>query len=61
MIRYINCKTSNGVETVDELNSADFETLKLFKAELRRLVAEYRMAFNMPVWSSQRCDKTWNA
>lgn len=59
MIKYLNIKTAYGVETVDELNRKDFETYKEFKAELRRLINEYRMC-NMFVYISQRCDKTWH-
>ena len=59
MKRYLNIKTCYGVETVDELSRADFETYKAFKSELRHLCAEYRDS-GMNVYVSQRCDKTWN-
>ena len=53
MTRYINFKTSQGVETVDQLERQDFETYREFKIELNRLLTEYRLA-GMPVYISQR-------
>lgn len=58
MIRYINMRSQYGVETVDELNSTDFESYKAFRVELRRLIGEYRLA-GMDVYSSQRACKDW--
>ena len=60
MTRYLNMQTSYGVETVDQLESKDFETSKDFRKELSRLVSEYRMC-NMSVYVSSRCDKSWNS
>lgn len=60
MKRYINCKPDGRtVETVDELNSEDFSTLKEFRIESRRLLGEYRMAFQCEVWSSNRSTSEW--
>lgn len=59
MKKYLNMKSVYGVETVDELDSKDFPTLKEFRKEKSRLLTEYRIA-GMAVYSSQRCDKTWN-
>jgi len=59
MKKYLNVKSVYGVETVDELDSKDFPTLKEFRKEKNRLITEYRIA-GMAVYSSQRCDKTWN-
>ena len=59
MIKYLNMKTNYGIETVDDLDSEDFNTYKEFKVELNRLVSEYSMA-NMNVYISSRPDKTWN-
>lgn len=53
MTRYINLKTNYGVETVDQLERKDFETYREFKAELNRLITEYRLA-GMSVYISQR-------
>jgi len=58
-MKYINLKTNYGTETIDELNPKDFNTYKEFKTELRRLINEYHIA-GIDVYSSQRCDKTWN-
>ncbi len=60
MIRYINWKNQGSIETVDELASGDFQTLRDFKKELRRLVNEYQIAYNLGnVYSSQRSTKEW--
>ena len=40
MITYLNLRDSNGVETVDELNSNDFNSSKEFNEELKRLIKE---------------------
>lgn len=56
MTRYINLKTNYGVETVDQLERKDFETYREFKAELNRLITEYRLA-GMSVYISQRQSK----
>ena len=56
MIKYLNIKTQYGVETVDQLDSKDFEGRKAFKAELRRLISEYATG-GMQVYVSQRCVK----
>lgn len=58
--RYFNIKSPQGVETVDELCSADFQGRKAFKAELERLSSEYHLA-GMNVYISTRCDKSWKA
>lgn len=60
MIRYINVKTKHGTETVDELDSEKFESFKLFKKELHRLIGEYRFtgAYHS-VWSSSRSTNDW--
>jgi hypothetical protein len=55
---YFSIKDSNGVETVDELDSKDFDTMKEFIQEKKRLTSEYQLC-GMNVYTSQRCDKTW--
>jgi len=57
-MKYINLKTSQGIETVDQLSEKDFLTYKEFLKEFRRLLSEYRLA-GMAVYSSNRCAKDW--
>lgn len=59
MVRYLNIKTSYGIETVDEVRREDFNSHKEFIQELRRLKREYNIA-GMLVYTSQRCTKEWN-
>ena len=54
MKRYLNLKTNYGVETIDKLDSNDFNNLKEFKAELKRLVNEYEMAGMQAYWSQKK-------
>ena len=56
---YLNMKTNYGTETVDELDRNDFSSFKEFRNELIRLIKEYRLC-GMNVYSSQRCDNSWN-
>lgn len=58
MIRYFNIRTNQGIETVDKVNSKDFESRKDFIIELRRLKGEYNIA-GMAVYTSQRCTNDW--
>jgi len=58
-MKYLNIKSQYGVETVDQLDSKDFKTYREFKAELNRLVSEYKLS-GMNVYVSSRCDNTWN-
>jgi hypothetical protein len=53
MKRYLNLKTNYGTETVDQLDSKDFDSFKHFKAEIKRLLNEYHIS-GMQVYSSQR-------
>jgi len=55
---YLNTITAYGVETVDELNRNDFPTFREFKAELKRLIHEYRFA-GINVYRSQRSTNEW--
>jgi hypothetical protein len=57
-MKYFNLKTSQGVETVDQLDRNDFKSYKEYIAEVVRLKKEYRMA-GMDVYTSQRADKSW--
>jgi hypothetical protein len=58
MVRYFNIKGNYGVETVDEINSAEFKTFKEFKTELNRLFKEYQIS-GFSVYISQKADKSW--
>lgn len=58
MKKYFNLRTSMGVETVDELSSKDFATFKDYRAEVRRLKAEYHLA-GMNIYTSSRSTKEW--
>ena len=59
-MQYLNAKTSQGVETIDELNRNDFKTFKEYKAEGARLLEEYRLAFHSgEIYWSNRCTKEW--
>ena len=62
MKRYINLKNSQGIETVGEIDSEDFPTIKAFRQEVKRLVKEYRLAYGSSaggVWSSQKSTSAW--
>jgi len=58
MKRYINTRTENGVETIDEVDSEDFKTTKDFKTEVTRLCFEYKLA-GTSCWVSTRATKEW--
>ena len=55
---YFNIKTKYGVETVDELDPADFDKINDFKRAKVRLRAEYHLA-GMEVYISRRCTNEW--
>ena len=57
-MRYLNIRTSEGVETVDHLDRNDFNTYLDYNRELKRLVTEYRIA-GMNVYTSQRSTKDY--
>jgi hypothetical protein len=58
---YLNIKTSEGVETIDQLERNDFNTYKEFLTELKRLKNEYRTASNFyaVIYTSQRSTNDW--
>ena len=61
MKRYINAKTGSLTETIEELNSKDFASMKDFKNTLTTRVGSYRMAFkSSDVYVSSRSTKSWN-
>ena len=53
-IRYFNIRSSHEVETVDELDPLEFESIEEFELESTRLASEYRMA-GMHVYFSRIC------
>ena len=58
MVKYINMISNYGTETIDELDSNNFEYRHEFRAELKRLLAEYRMSGHN-AWISSRACKEW--
>lgn len=56
---YFNYKYGKSTETVDELDSKDFESLKEFRKEKHRLLGEYNLAMG-GVHASQRPTKCWS-
>lgn len=56
-MRYLNWKSSNGRETVDELDPATFPSRKAYREEAGRLLREYVQAFasGAHYWSSRPC------
>ena len=55
---YFNIKTSQGIETIDELDRKDFNSFKEYVKEIQRLRGEYNLA-GMAVYTSQRKCKDW--
>lgn len=57
MKSYLNTKINSERETVDELNSSEFETTEAYKAEKKRLISEYHLAggFGDLYWSQRPC------
>ena len=55
---YLNLKTAQGIETVDQLERNDFESFKEYKIELKNMIINYRLA-GMNVYKSQRACKDW--
>jgi len=60
MVTYLNMRTGDGVETVDEIIKSDFDSWTEYRAELSRLISEYHLC-GMPVYSSSRSTKEWGA
>lgn len=61
-IRYINVKTSQGIETIDELHEKDFPNRKAFHKELWQLKEKYALAYRgtgLVPYTSQRPTKDW--
>jgi len=62
MITYFNLKTSEGIETIDCINSKDFKTFKEFRTERKRIFKEYLKASNYfsGLYYSQKSTKEYN-
>ncbi len=58
MIRYINAKTNQGVETLSQEDSKDYENKKLFWKELLQNCQDYQMSGH-EAWISRRATKEW--
>ncbi len=58
-MKYLNAKTSHGLETIDQINREDFKTFKEYKQELKRLIIEYR-SIGLNVYPSSRACQNWN-
>ena len=61
-IVYLNVKTIVGLETIDHLDSKNFESVKAFREEKKQLLKEYVISGgyeSSPYWS-QRCVKGYN-
>jgi len=55
---YLNMRTQQGTETIDQIDRKDFATFKEYKRELKSMIDNYR-ACNMQVYKSQRACKEW--
>jgi hypothetical protein len=55
---YLNMKTSQGIETVDEFSKEENQTPKEFRAYVSKMVQEYHLS-GMPVYRSTRPTKEW--
>lgn len=57
MIRYLNTKINGNTETVDQLDSNDYESFKEFKQAMKYLISEYRLAGGHGdlYWSQRGC------
>lgn len=58
MKTFLNLKTSQGRETVDQFDKVEGQTGKEYRAYVRSMIAEYRIA-GMNVYSSSRCCANW--
>lgn len=55
---YLNVKTNQGIETVDEFTKEENQNPKEFRAYVNKMVNEYHMA-KMNVYKSTRSTKEW--
>ena len=56
MVEYFNIKNNSSIETVDSINSEDFNTFKEYKKEKKSMLLNYRIIpFFSNIYISQRC------
>lgn len=58
MKTFLNMKTSQGRETVDEFAKQDGQSMRDYLAYVRQMVKEYQLA-GMNVYRSSRCCANW--
>lgn len=58
MKTFLNLKTSQGRETVDQFDKQDDQSTKEYRAYVRSMVREYQIA-GMNVYTSSRCCANW--
>jgi hypothetical protein len=55
---FLNIRTSQGVETVDEFTREEGQSPKEFRLYVNQMVKEYQIA-GMNVYKSSRCTNDW--
>ena len=55
---YLNVKTNNVVETVDEIVPVDYSNNKEYRKDLKSIIGNYHMMGQM-VYVSKRCTNDW--
>ena len=55
---YLNLRTNQGVETVDEFTKEPNQKWRDFRKYVSSMISEYHLA-GMAVYSSSRCTKDW--
>lgn len=58
MKTFLNMKTSQGRETVDEFEKQEGQSTKEYRTYVRSMIAEYRLA-GMGVYASSRSCANW--
>jgi len=57
---FFNIKTTSGIETVDSVNSEEFNTFKEFCTEKKSMLLNYRMIpYFCNIYTSQRSTNDW--
>lgn len=58
MTVYLNMKTQQGVETIDQFTKEETQTPRQFREYVRKMIKEYIIA-GMGVYESRKCTKEW--